>query len=176
MGYSGKDIRLYLLKQHYRKPVPFDIDLLDEAKRIRARFNNFVHHEMAGRPVGFENSAITADVEGAQAVFRAALEDDINTSKALAGLHDLMSAVNRQEPTRADAERVVAFLREVDTVFSMLDDAPDDLEEDIERLIAERNTARAAKDFARADQIRDQLLSRGIELLDTPQGTRWKQT
>ena len=175
MGYSGSDIRLYLLKQHYRKPLPFDTELLDEAKRIRARFNNFVHHEMAGRPEGFENSAITADVEGAQTAFREALEDDINTSKALAVLHELMSAVNRQEPTRADAERIVAFLREADTVFLMLDDAPDDLEEDIERLIAERNTARAAKDFTRADEIRDELLSLGIELLDTPQGTRWKR-
>ena len=57
----------------------------------------------------------------------------------------------------------------------MLDDAPDDLAEDIERLIAERDTARAAKDFTRADQIRDELLSLGIELLDTPQGTRWKR-
>ena len=177
MGYAGKDIRLYLIKQHYRKPLPFDKDLLDEAKRIRARINNFVHHELAGRPEGFENADITAAVEGAQGAFRAALEDDLNTSRALAALRDLMSTVNREGPTRADAERVAAFMREADTVLGILDDAPEaDLGADIERLIEERNAARAAKDFARADRIRDDLLSQGIELLDTPQGTRWKQT
>ena len=68
-------------------------------------------------------------------------------------------------------------MREADTVLGILDDAPEAaLDADIERLIKERESARADGDFARADRIREDLLSRGIELLDTPQGTRWKRT
>ena len=181
MGYDGADIRLYLIKQHYRKPLPFDLDLLNEAKKIRARFNNFVHHEMVGRASssgggGGDDAAIDALIGASQAEFRAALEDDINTSKALAVLHDFMTAVNKAVPDQAAADAAVAFLREADSVFEILDEAPaGDLDADIEALIQERNEARSAKDFARSDAIRDQLLSQGIELIDTPQGTRFKR-
>jgi cysteinyl-tRNA synthetase len=165
MGYAGADVRLYLLKQHYRAPLPFRVELLDEAKEIRKRFNNFVQQE---RPPAPPSSAAADD---ARARFRAALEDDLNTSEALAVLHELMTTVNR---TGAGAGEAIAFLREADRVFAILDEAeaPD---AEIERRIAEREAARKARDFKRADAIRDELLRRGIELLDTPQGTRWRR-
>ncbi|MDH5307634.1 MAG: cysteine--tRNA ligase, partial [Myxococcales bacterium] len=177
MGFSGADIRLYLLKQHYRAPLPFEIDLLEEAKRIRMKLNNFVHHEMAERPEGAVQPETRASVEKARGDFRAALEDDLNTSAALAVLHTFMTAINRLDPARADAAQAVAFMREADRVLAVLDDAPaagaDDAE--IDALVAERDAARGARDFARADAIRDALSERGIELLDTPQGTRWRR-
>ena len=87
-----------------------------------------------------------------------------------------MTAVNRAAPHRADAARAVAAMREFDRIFGVLSDAPargaDDAE--IDALVAERDAARAAKDWARADQIRDELAERGIELLDSPSGTRWR--
>ena len=176
MGYAGADIRLYLLKQHYRKPLPFDLELLDEAKQIRKRINNFVFYEMANRPEDFEKDAIKVEIEDARERFEAALNDDINTSEALAVLHGFMTAVNKLEPSNADAAFVLEFVREWDSVFAVLDDEPaDDLDTEIQKLIEERKAARASKDFARADQIRDDLLARGIELLDTPQGTRWNR-
>jgi cysteinyl-tRNA synthetase len=113
----------------------------------------------------------------ARAAFRAALEDDLNTSAALAAVHDFMTAANRLAPGREDAERAVAFMREVDATLGVLDDAPvaGDDDAEIEALVAQRDEARSARDFARADALRDQLTERDIELLDTPQGTRWRR-
>jgi cysteinyl-tRNA synthetase len=176
MGYSGPDLRMYLLKQHYHSPLPFDLELLDEARRIRVRLDNFVSHEMAERAPGPDDPAVASAIHEAREGFRAALEDDLNTSAALAHVHTFMTAVNRADPAQADAERAVAFLREVDAVFDVLDAGEaqaDDAE--IDALVAERDAARAAKDWSRADAVRDELAARGIELLDTPQGTRWRR-
>jgi len=126
MGYEGPDIRLYMLKQHYRKPLPFDLELLDEAKRIRKRINNFVFYEMANRPEDFEKDAVKAEIEEARERFQAALSDDLNTSGALAVIHGFMTAVNKLEPSNADAALVVEFVREWDGVFAILDDEPED--------------------------------------------------
>jgi cysteinyl-tRNA synthetase len=177
MGYAGRDIRLYLLKQHYRAPLPFELGLLDEAKKMRAKLNNFVHHEMAQRPADAARPEVASAVEAARSAFRAALEDDLNTSAALAEVHEFMTAVNRLAPGREDAERAVALMREIDAVLGVLDDAPaaGDDDAEIEALVAQRDEARAARDFARADALRDQLSERGVELLDTPQGTRWRR-
>jgi cysteinyl-tRNA synthetase len=176
-GYSGADLRLYLLRTHYRSPLPFDLALIDEAAKTRAKLDHFVHYEMAERPEGPDDPAIARAIETAQRDFAAALEDDLNTSVALAVVHGFMSGVNRAAPNRADAERVIAAMRGFDEIFGVLSESPargaDDAE--IDALVAERDAARAAKDWSRADQIRDQLAARGIELLDSPAGTRWRR-
>jgi len=177
MGYAGRDIRLYLLKQHYRAPLPFELPLLDEAAKMRAKLNNFVHHEMAQRPADAARPEVASAVEAARSAFREALEDDLNTSAALAAVHEFMTAVNRLAPGREDAEHAIALMREIDAVLGVLDDAPaaGDDDAEIEALVAQRDEARSARDFARADALRDQLTERGVELLDTPQGTRWRR-
>src|SRR5262249_61023838 len=119
-----------------------------------------------------------ADAMGtARRDFAAALEDDLNTSVALAVVHTFMTALNRAEPGRADAARAIAAMREFDRIFRVVSDAPargaDDVE--IDALVAERDAARAAKNWARADQIRNELAERGIELLDSATGTRWRR-
>jgi cysteinyl-tRNA synthetase len=166
MGYAGADIRLFLLKQHYRAPLPFRLELLDEAREIRKRFNNFVRQE---RPPAPPDSTAA---DAARAKFRAALEDDLNTSEALAVLHEMMTTVNR---TGAGAAEAILFLREADRVFAILDEEEAAPDAEIERLMQDRESARTKRDFKRADAIRDELLRRGIELLDTPQGTRWRR-
>jgi len=175
MGYDGRDLRYLMLKQHYRAPLPFTLDLLDEARRARASFNNFVHFEMAERPAAPDRPEVAAAVEAARAAFDDALADELNTSAAFAALHELMTAVNRLKPGRADAGRVVAFLEDANGVLDILDEAgAGDLDAEIEELVRRRDEARAKKDFATSDRIRDELKERGIELIDTPQGTRWK--
>jgi cysteinyl-tRNA synthetase len=177
MGYSGSDLRLFLLKRHYRAPLPFELDLLDEARKIRSRLDNFVQHEMADRPEAPPRPEVALAVERGRREFREALEDDLNTSAALAAVHELMTAVNRADPGREDAARAVDFMREIDGVLGVLTEAPDaqDADAEIDALVAERDAARATRDFARADSIRDELGARGIELLDTPRGTRWRK-
>jgi cysteinyl-tRNA synthetase len=175
-GFDGADVRLFLLRHHYRAPLPFDLGLLEDAKKTRAKLNNFVHYEMTSRPDGPSNPEVVERIEAAQAAFRAALENDLNTSAALATVHEFMTAINRLEPSASDAERVVACMHDFDRVFDVLDAAEvggDDAE--IDALVAERDAARAAKDFARADEIRDELADRGIELLDGAEATRWRR-
>jgi cysteinyl-tRNA synthetase len=167
---------MFLLRQHHRKPLPFSLDLLDAARTERQRFLNFLH-DMAARPEGPRDPAVAEAITEARAAFRAALEDDLNTAAAFATLFGFVKDTNRRAPSAADAADAVAFLRECDRVLGVLDDPdPDDLlDADVERLIEERNAARKRKDFARADAIRDELAAKGIDLLDGPQGVRWKR-
>jgi cysteinyl-tRNA synthetase len=176
-GYSGADLRMYLLKQHYRSPLPFQLDLLDEAKQIRARLDNFVSHEMTDRPDAPDNPAVASAIEEARRAFRGALEDDLNTSAALAQVHTFMTAINRANPGSADAARAVEFMREIDQVFDVLSESDaQEADAEIDALVAERDAARASKNWGRADELREELASHGIELLDTPQGTRWRRS
>jgi cysteinyl-tRNA synthetase len=176
-GYTGRDVRLFLIRHHYRAPLPFELALLDEAARTRERLENFIGFEMARRPEGPASPEAAALAERATREFRAAIEDDLNTSAALAALHEFVTATNRLGPSRTDAERAVAVLRDADRVLGILDGAPaagaDDAE--IDRLVAERDAARRARDFARADALRGALAARGIELLDAPDGTHWRR-
>ena len=171
-------MRMLMLKQHYRSPLPFDLELLDEAKKIRAKLNNFVSYEMATRPEGDSNPAIAEAIETASTKFAAALADDLNTSAALAVVHELMTTSNRLQPSKSDAEQVIGLMQKIDGIFDVLDQAEaaggeDDAE--IDALIVERNQARSDRNFQRADEIRDTLKERGIEILDTPQGTHWRR-
>jgi len=176
-GFPGPDVRLFLLRHHYRAPVPFDLELLEEAARTRAKLNNFVHYEMAERPQGPVRAEFSACVERARKAFRDALEDDLNTSVALAAIHEFMTAANRLAPSQQEATAALTFMREADRIFAVLDEAPERSEADaeIDALVAERDEARRARDFARADALRDTLAERGIELLDGQEGTRWRR-
>ena len=177
MGYTGRDLRILMLKQHYRAPLPFDLELLDEAKKLRAKLNNFVGFEMLQRPDGESQAGILQAIETARGKFQDALRDDLNTSVAFAVIHEFMNTVNRLQPSKADAALVIEFMTEINVVFGILDldVSTDDLDAEIQGLIVERKEARAARDFQRSDEIRDGLLARGIQLVDTAQGTEWRK-
>jgi len=176
-GYAGADIRFALISAHYRTPIQFGFDSLDAAKAARARLRNFVEFEMADRPDGAKRPEAAAAIAKARTEFRAAIEDDLNTSAALAAVHELVTAINRIGVARADARDAVDVLRDFDRVLGVLDAPapPPILDAEIERRIADRDAARKARDFARADAIRDELLARGVELVDTPGGSRWRK-
>lgn len=111
----------------------------------------------------------------ARAEFRAAIGEDLNTAAALAAVHEMMRLVNRLQPSREEAQAAADAMREFDRVLAILGPAPAEGDAEIDRLIAERIAARKSRDFRRADAIRDELAARGIELLDTAQGTRWRR-
>jgi cysteinyl-tRNA synthetase len=119
-------------------------------------------------------------LDGAVEAFGAALDDDLNVSAALAAVFDLVRDVNRRIESRAlssaDAALVLARLREIDTVLAVLPDADTEVPPEIAALLEARTAARAARDWAGSDRLRDELAAAGIIVEDTRDGQRWRRT
>ena len=153
----------------------FTLDGLESARRTLERIDIFHRSLAEARPEGETPEILTA-VDTARSRFTAALDDDLNVSAALAVVFDFMHEINRIELTAASAAPVRETVQSFDRVLAVLDTTEDrTIDEDIERLIEERQAARKAKDYAKADAIRDQLTALGISLEDTPQGIRWRR-
>lgn len=197
-GAKPRALRYLFLSVHYRKKLNFTFDALEDAtaalKRVdqmRFALDHAAEQDDAASPgsVGAPSPKSSA-AETLRTQFATALADDLNLSKALAALFDFVRAVNKTIESGAlqegDKSRVRDALADVDQVLGVLDPAdwPDSAEgdepalsdADVEALIQERNEARAAQNFARADEIRDQFAEAGIVLEDTPGGTRWKRS
>ncbi|MBI1360841.1 MAG: cysteine--tRNA ligase [Alphaproteobacteria bacterium] len=170
--YAGETMRLALLSAHYRKPLDWTSDLLDQSKATLDRLYN------AFRRIGSAEDVVAEPPAGVIA----ALSDDLNTPQALAELAALATAANKAE--RADWPRLKAELRASGAMLGLLQADPEDwarggASEDaarIDALVAARVAARAAKDFAEADRIRNQLASEGVEIMDGPKGSTWRRT
>lgn len=109
-----------------------------------------------------------------------ALRDDLNIPEAMAVVFDLVNQVNpalsRNQLSRTDANALLEFLNRADRVLGFIAHDKGSLDSEVEKLIAEREEARRSRNYARADEIRDELLRRGIVLEDTVQGTRWRRS
>ena len=171
----GEAIRLALLTGHYRQPLDWNDEALADAKRKLDRLYG------ALRDAG-EVAAVDAK---APAAFIAALEDDLNTPAALAELFELVRELNKStEP--ADKARLVAELRDAGSVLGLLQQSPQDWfahgvgenavdETEIEAALAARLAAKAAKNYAEADRIRDAMKARGVLIEDSKDGQRWRR-
>ena len=174
-GHSPVAIRYLLLASHYRQPLNFTLEGLDAAAKAVGRINDFVRR-LDEAPDSGPGPDVAAICEKGNADFAAALDDDLNISSALGAVFDFMHAINRLGLTAASAAPVREAMGTFDRVLAVLDTGKQEtLDEEIKRLIEERQAARKGKDFARADAIRDELAGRGIVLEDTPQGVRWRR-
>ncbi|WP_079475088.1 cysteine--tRNA ligase [Marinococcus halophilus] len=175
-------IRFFMMQAHYRNPINFDNDLLESARagleRLRSTLENVKHRR--SESVNGGSSAGQEAAERAKARFLEEMDDDFNTANAISVLFDLAREANKymQQPQTsiASLDAIVETMTDMGSVLGVsLEREEVMLDEDIEKLLEERVAARKNKNFARADEIRDQLENDGILLEDTPQGTRWKR-
>ncbi|SDW99530.1 cysteinyl-tRNA synthetase [Marinococcus luteus] len=175
-------IRFFMMQAHYRNPINFDNDLLESARagleRLRSTLENVKHRRGESADGGSGEGREAA--ERAKTRFLEEMDDDFNTANAISVLFDLAREANKymQQPQTsiASLDAIVETMTEIGNVLGVsLEKEEEMLDEDIEQLLEERVEARKNKNFARADEIRDQLENDGILLEDTPQGTRWKR-
>ena len=176
-GYPGTAVRYLLLATHYRQQLNFTFEGLDAARSALERYNDFVNN-LADYQGGKSDGSATGIVEKLKSGFEEALDDDLNISAALGSVFDFIRDINRlkAEDKLSVEERDSALeaIRKVDTVLNFIR-REEALDSDIEALIEKRTEAKKQKDYAMADQIRDDLTAMGIILEDTPQGVRWKR-
>lgn len=183
--YDLQVLRFFMLSAHYRSPLNFSAELMEASKNgleriVNAVDNlNYLEENAAGTDMTSQEEASMEEVKAFEARFDEAMDDDLNTADAISVIFELVKYAN----TRVTAENSKAFIGAVraeilelgDVLGLILEKKEELLAEDIEKLIEERQAARKAKDFARADEIRNTLLDRGIVLLDTREGVKWKK-
>ncbi len=181
-GYQPEAIRYLLASVPYRKQLNFTFDGLKSAATAIARLRNFKLRLETDRLAEGVNDTLIVRTAEASHAFDESLNDDLNTAEALAAVfeytRDANSAMDAGEFRAGNAPAALEFLDRFDSVFDVLrptvgGSAISDA--DVDSLIAERTAAKKSKNFARADQIRDQLQEQGIILEDTKSGVRWKR-
>ncbi len=196
--YSGDAVRFFLLSTHYRSPLDFSDDRLEEAETNMGRLTDVIERlkELSakkGDVKSAESEALKEAAEKAMKDFHEAMDDDFNTGLASSTMFDLAKAANIyytavQNGTGIDAEAValaVKNLKDIMGVLGVLENAwsrkkdgasSEDFQKLMDVVISVRQEARAAKQYAIADQIRDKLAAMGITIEDTPTGARWKKS
>lgn len=177
-------LRFFMLSVHYRNPINFAQDLVEVAKsgldRIRTSYTNVEHRLTSSASLGDNSEQWLEKISQIKVDFENAMNDDFNTANAVSALFELSHIANVYlNEANTDKEVLQAILTMFDTIGNVLGIhikvEAGLLDEEIEALIEERNQARKNRDFARSDEIRDQLLGMDIVLEDTRQGTRWKR-
>lgn len=177
-------LRFFMLSVHYRHPINYSRELIEQAAngwdRIKESYQNVEYRLSVTAGLGEPSEAMERKLTTIKAAFIEAMDDDINTANAVTVLFDLAREANiyaKADHVSKDTLRhVITLFEELTSVLGLTIKAEAELlDADINQLIQERNTARAERNFARADEIRDLLKDQNIQLEDTAQGVRWKR-
>ena len=179
-------LRFFMLSAHYRNPINFSREYLEQAAKGMERLNKVIYNlkdrldKVEAGTLDKKESDLLDMLQDYREKFIAVMDDDLNTAEALAVLFELAKTtntyLNRPEGQKKNVlEPILNFYLETDTILGFIkNDSTVILEKELEKLIAKREEYRRQKDWAAADAIRDKLKEQGIILEDTPQGVRWK--
>src|SRR4051812_3492306 len=178
-GVSPRALRYALIAVHYRQAMEYTADVVAAAASAIDRLDAVdlaLDAYAEDRP---DSADLPTVLDDARARFEAALDDDLNVSAALAAVFDLVRELNRRIADRsistADAARALGLLRDLDRVLAILPDEVADLPAGAAELLSERESARADRDWAASDRLRDELAALGVAVEDTRDGQRWKR-
>ncbi|MDQ3323466.1 MAG: cysteine--tRNA ligase [Acidobacteriota bacterium] len=179
-GYSASAIRYLLLSVPYHKQLNFTFETLDGAEHTLERLRDFRKRLTEANLSDGDNSDLREVVRKSLEDFEAAMDDNLNSSAALASLHNLVREVNtalaNETVLTEDRDLILRAIEKFDSVFGIFGEEKEDfLDAEIENLIEERQEARRRRDFSRSDEIRDLLVEKGIVLEDMKDGVRWKR-
>jgi len=179
-GVSPRALRMALISVHYRAGLNHSDESLAASAAALERIDATVAALCAYVDDAPDDPTLPVTLERARETFGAALDDDLNVSAGLAAVFDLVRDLNRRVERRslstADAARALEALRDLDRVLGILPDAVDALEGEVAALLEARVAARAARDFAASDRLRDELAGHGVTVEDTRDGQRWRRT
>ena len=183
--YDLQVLRFFMLSAHYRSPLNFSAELMEAAKNGYERIVtsvsnlNYLLEKAQGDTMRGEEEKLAEEAKGFADKFDAAMEDDFNTADAISAIFELVKFANTNASEESSAAFIKALKEEIVTLSDicglLVEKAEEMLDEEIEQLIEERQAARKAKNFARADEIRNMLSERGILLEDTREGVKWKR-
>lgn len=183
--YDLQVLRFFMLNAHYRSPLNFSADLMEAAKNSLERILEAAgklsdrKDNGAAENITEEELALLKEAEGFVTKFEAAMDDDFNTADALAAIFELVKFANTNVDENSSREFAGGLYEELfklsDVLGLKIEKKEEILDKEIEDLIHERQAARKAKDFQRADEIRDELLKKGIILKDTREGVKWQR-
>ncbi len=183
--YDLQVLRFFMLSAHYRSPLNFSAELMEAAKSGLERIVNsasnlkFLVQNSSAEKMTEEENRMFEETSEYVKDFERAMDDDFNTADAIAAIFDLVKYINThtdENSSKEYLEKLHKRLSDLADVLGIIVDKDEEiLDEDIEALIRERQDARKEKNFARADQIRDELLSKGIILEDTREGVKWRR-
>ena len=183
--YDLQVLRFFMLNAHYRSPLNFSADLMEAAKNSLGRILEAAgklkdrKDNAAKESITEEELELLKEAEGFVTKFEDAMDDDFNTADALAAIFELVKFANTNVDENSSKEFAGGLYEELfklsDVLGLKIEKKEEILDKEIEDLIQERQAARKAKDFKRADEIRDELLKKGIILKDTREGVKWQR-
>ena len=177
-GFKPKGIRYLLLSANYRVQLNFTEEAVKASENAVQRINDFMQRLKETKSEN-ENKKISSIIKKAEKDFEKAMDDDLNISSALSVIFEFMKNVNtlimESKVGKGNSKEIIEFMQKIDTVLGIFEEKEEKIDDQIQKLIDERELARKNKDFKRADEIRNQLKEKNIILEDTKDGVRWKK-
>jgi cysteinyl-tRNA synthetase len=180
--YSPQVVRFLYLQTHYRAPIEFSVEIVEQSKNGLERVQDFMKRLQNYIP-HVKNTAqadINESVNNTIKDFESAMDDDFETPRVLSAIFELIKTINKRmdtdDLTRESKEMIMTNLLRLDAILGIfVPTRTENIDDEIQRLISDREAARKNRDFKKADEIRQTLLDKGIQLEDTPKGTEWKR-